>query len=84
MREMIRTHVYCHDWDQVTSAFWLKYPNESQPHVQEIHTVERDIDHDNGVVQLKRLVCIEYASSFFKTFKISKVENSKFNFAISK
>jgi len=61
MREMIRTHTYCHDWDTVTSAFWLKYPNESQPHVQEIHTVERSIDEETKIMKLTRLVCIDYA-----------------------
>ena len=75
MREILKTHVYCHDWDLVTSAFWLKYPNDTQPHVKEVHTVERDIDHDNGAIQLKRLVCIEYASSFFKKNKDSKLRS---------
>tara|TARA_A100001015_G_scaffold317704_1_gene435361 strand:+ start:291 stop:1016 length:726 start_codon:yes stop_codon:yes gene_type:complete len=60
MRELTRTHTYLHNWNTVTSAFWLKYPNEQQPHVQEVHTVAREIDDKNKIMNLTRLVCIDY------------------------
>ena len=70
MRFFERTHVYREDWETVTSAWWVKYPNPEASHVKEIHTVARDMSSDR--FRMKRLFYLEYGlpSWIQKIFKI--------------
>jgi hypothetical protein len=49
-------HTFNHTWANVTSAFWRKYPNDFQSHVQEVDTYNRSIDA-NGNLIVDRVVC---------------------------
>jgi len=53
-------HVYQSDWETVTSAFWIKYPNELQPHVRSIDTVDRAIDSENKQLKVRRILTLRY------------------------
>ncbi|KAF8820207.1 PRELI family protein [Cardiosporidium cionae] len=53
-------HVYHHDWDTVTAAFWVKYPNRLQPHVQRVDTLQRAIDVERRSFNTKRLISLRY------------------------
>lgn len=53
-------HVYHSDWETVTSAFWIKYPNELQPHVQNVDTVNREIDSENKQLRVRRILSLRY------------------------
>lgn len=52
--------MYRHDWETVTSAFWVKYPNTDQPHVTQIETCNHEVDKERGQLRMNRLVCCEY------------------------
>ncbi|KAF8819585.1 PRELI family protein [Cardiosporidium cionae] len=53
-------HIYHHDWDTVTAAFWVKYPNRLQPHVQRVDTLQRAIDVEEKTFITKRLISLRY------------------------
>jgi len=53
-------HTYQSDWETVTSAFWVKYPNTLQPHVKSIDTVNREIDAENQILKVRRVITLSY------------------------
>ncbi|KAF4703041.1 Slowmo, partial [Perkinsus olseni] len=60
MKFFERRHVFPHDWETCTSAWWAKYPNPDQPHVKRIHTIYRNIDKENQVLQVRRIFALDY------------------------
>eukprot|EP00397_Hematodinium_sp_SG-2012_P041057 GEMP01045128.1.p1 GENE.GEMP01045128.1~~GEMP01045128.1.p1 ORF type:complete len:193 (+),score=22.48 GEMP01045128.1:185-763(+) len=60
MKFVHQSHVYESDWDTVTSAFWIKYPNQFQPHVLSMDTVDREIDADKGLFRVRRIQTLSY------------------------
>lgn len=50
-------HVYKHPWSTVSSAFWLKYPNPSTPHVTEVDTVSRTLDAQGVLTSTRVITC---------------------------
>lgn len=61
MRWFSKEYVYHHDWETVTSAFWVKYPNTDQPHVTQIETCKTEVDKDRGQLRMSRLISLEYS-----------------------
>ncbi|EER02244.1 hypothetical protein, conserved [Perkinsus marinus ATCC 50983] len=60
MKYFEHRHVFNHDWETCTSAWWAKYPNPDQPHVKRLDTVYRNIDKDNQVLQVRRIFALDY------------------------
>jgi hypothetical protein len=60
MRFFERSHVYNADFETVTAAWFVKYPNPETQHVKEIHTVAREISDHDGRLWLRRLFYLEY------------------------
>lgn len=60
MKYFERSSVYDSDWASVTSAFWIKYPNEKSSHVKTVDTIGRSIDEENGILRVRRLIALEY------------------------
>jgi hypothetical protein len=58
MKFFERSHVYNSDFDTVTSAWFVKYPNPQTQHVKEIHTYDRYISETE--FRLSRLFYLEY------------------------
>ena len=70
MKFFERSHVYPSDWETVTAAWWVKYPNKGAPHVKEVHTIDRCMcDREFSV---KRLFYLEYGLPIWvqKMFKM--------------
>lgn len=44
-----------HDWNVVTTALWLKYPNPKLSHVESVDTIDSYID-SNGNLRVKRIL----------------------------
>ena len=63
--------MYRENWDTVTSAWWVKYPNPESSHVKEIHTVKRDISDDRFT--MRRVFYLEYGLPAWiqRVFKIT-------------
>lgn len=55
-----KTHTYDAPWDEVTSAFWIKYPNNRAHYVKSVDTIAREVDVPNKTVRQKRLLALEY------------------------
>ena len=73
MRFFERSHVYESDWETVTAAWWVKYPNPAATHVKEIHTVSREIFKSRFSV--RRLFYLEYGlPNWVQTMFKSKME----------
>jgi PRELI-like family len=72
MRFFERSHVYREDWETVTSAWWVKYPNPAASHVKEIHTVTRDLKSSDRFA-MRRVFYLEYGMPAWmqKMFKIT-------------
>jgi len=51
-------HIFAYPWNQVTQAFWEKYPHPSVPHVKEALVLSRTLD-DEGRLITKRLMCVQ-------------------------
>ncbi|KAI9311116.1 PRELI-like family-domain-containing protein [Dichotomocladium elegans] len=49
------TFNYDHPWQNVTYAFWLRYPNPFASHVLAVDVLDRYVD-ENGVLRTTRLV----------------------------
>ncbi|ORX52805.1 MSF1-domain-containing protein [Hesseltinella vesiculosa] len=49
------TFQYDHSWQNVTLAFWLRYPNPFASHVLAVDVLDRYVD-DRGVLKTTRLV----------------------------
>ncbi|KAF4682105.1 Slowmo [Perkinsus olseni] len=60
MKFFERRHVFPHDWETCTSAWWAKYPNPDQPHVKRINTIYRNIDKENQVLRVRRIFALDY------------------------
>eukprot|EP00397_Hematodinium_sp_SG-2012_P045481 GEMP01051090.1.p1 GENE.GEMP01051090.1~~GEMP01051090.1.p1 ORF type:complete len:206 (+),score=19.63 GEMP01051090.1:83-700(+) len=62
MRWFSKEHTFEADWETVSSAFWVKYPNDKQPHVAYIDTIRREIDSENQMLRIRRMIHLDYAS----------------------
>eukprot|EP00916_Digyalum_oweni_P014786 GHVL01024210.1.p1 GENE.GHVL01024210.1~~GHVL01024210.1.p1 ORF type:complete len:177 (+),score=16.82 GHVL01024210.1:51-581(+) len=60
MKFFEQEHVFKNDWDTVTSAFWRKYPNSLQPHVERVDMIQFDFDTINRNFMTKRLFTLYY------------------------
>ncbi|SBT80173.1 MSF1-like protein, putative [Plasmodium malariae] len=60
MKLFEQEHKYQYDWDTVTSAFWLKYPNSVQKHIKNIDIIGRSIDTNEKTLKLKRIIHLQY------------------------
>jgi 4-amino-4-deoxychorismate lyase len=49
-------HLFDHDWESVTQAIWLKYPNPYSRHVHSQDILSRSIDPCTGILHTKRLI----------------------------
>eukprot|EP00922_Rhytidocystis_sp_ex-Travisia-forbesii_P006994 GHVS01010226.1.p1 GENE.GHVS01010226.1~~GHVS01010226.1.p1 ORF type:complete len:345 (+),score=71.95 GHVS01010226.1:304-1338(+) len=61
MKLFTKEHVYEHDWDAVTAAFWVKYPNDLQPHVRSMETLNRELEVERKRFRTRRLLYLEYS-----------------------
>ena len=61
MKLLSKEHVYKNDWETVTSAWWVKYPNADQPHVVNCQTVARTIDKEAKTFNVRRIFEIDWA-----------------------
>ncbi|KAI8052795.1 PRELI-like family-domain-containing protein [Syncephalis plumigaleata] len=65
MKLFSSTHLY--DWDQVTTANWLKYPNPNCAHVVHVDILDRRVDPDTGILHTERLItCKQPIPAFFR------------------
>jgi hypothetical protein len=62
MRFFERSHIYESDFDTVTSAWFVKYPNPQTQHVKEIHTIDRTLSNEgeSQSFSLRRLFYLEF------------------------
>lgn len=60
MRLFQKEHVFHNDWGTITSAFWVKYPNELQPHVLRVDTLDLQIDEEKQQFTCRRLLSLKY------------------------
>ncbi|KAL8451844.1 hypothetical protein Emed_001724 [Eimeria media] len=60
MRLFQNEHVFLNDWGSITAAFWVKYPNELQPHVLRVDTLDLQIDEENQQFVCRRLLSLKY------------------------
>lgn len=60
MKLFEQEHSYKYHWNLVTYAFWFKYPNSIQKHVQSIDVINRKIDRNENILKLKRIVYLQY------------------------
>jgi hypothetical protein len=60
MRLLRKEHVYPHDWETVTSAWWTKYPNPAQPQVRACNTVAREINAEAQTFFVRRIFEINW------------------------
>eukprot|EP00392_Amoebophrya_sp_AT5.2_P011979 g12073.t1 len=60
MRYRHEEKVYDSRWEDVTAAFWQKYPNPSAPNVKSVDPIARELDEANKVLKLRRLMSLEY------------------------
>eukprot|EP01135_Chromosphaera_perkinsii_P008108 Nk52_evm24s1129 gene=Nk52_evmTU24s1129 len=49
-------HEYPHSWEDVTSAFWRKYPNPHSKHVVGADFIQFSVDEETKVVKTRRLL----------------------------
>jgi len=54
-----QSHTYLHPWNNVTSAFWRKYPNPLAPQVIEVDCYDRSLDVKSGDLTTRRIVTCE-------------------------
>ncbi|KAK3827607.1 MAG: PRELI-like family-domain-containing protein [Benniella sp.] len=50
------TSSFEHAWDNVTYAFWLRYPNPFASHVVGCDVIDRQVDPHTGVLRTTRLI----------------------------
>jgi len=50
------SHTYEHPWQNVTYAFWLRYPNPFASHVLGTDVLERSVDPVTGVLRTTRII----------------------------
>eukprot|EP00123_Amoebidium_parasiticum_P022978 comp9931_c0_seq1/m.4832 comp9931_c0_seq1/g.4832 ORF comp9931_c0_seq1/g.4832 comp9931_c0_seq1/m.4832 type:complete len:182 (-) comp9931_c0_seq1:597-1142(-) len=49
-------HTFTHSWADVTTAFWLKYPNPHSPHVLAVDVIQRYVDPSTLTLHTVRLL----------------------------
>ncbi|ORY39088.1 MSF1-domain-containing protein [Rhizoclosmatium globosum] len=60
-----------YSWDVVTTANWIKYPNEVSTHVLSVDILDRSVDAVTGVLRTERLICCKQsAPSILRTIGI--------------
>ncbi|KAG0252972.1 hypothetical protein BG011_006624 [Mortierella polycephala] len=50
------TSSFEHAWDNVTYAFWLRYPNPFASHVVGCDVIDRQVDPETGVLRTTRVI----------------------------
>jgi hypothetical protein len=60
MKLLSKEHVYKNDWETVTAAWWVKYPNADQPHVVAFNTVQRSIDSEAKSFNVQRIFELDW------------------------
>ncbi|KNC78045.1 hypothetical protein SARC_09510 [Sphaeroforma arctica JP610] len=55
MIEFVNSHVFGHEWSNITQANWQKYPNEHSPHINSVDIVERKVTGP-GILDTVRLI----------------------------
>eukprot|EP00923_Selenidium_pygospionis_P055747 GHVN01097075.1.p1 GENE.GHVN01097075.1~~GHVN01097075.1.p1 ORF type:complete len:142 (-),score=13.20 GHVN01097075.1:986-1411(-) len=66
MKWFEKQHTFPHDWGTVTAAFWQKYPNQFQPHVLRVDTIDRTINRENNTIRTRRLHFLAEHAHFLK------------------
>ncbi|CAD7934753.1 unnamed protein product [Amoebophrya sp. A120] len=61
MKYKEETKVYESRWEDVTAAFWQKYPNAQAPNVKSVDPIAREVDAENQTLRTRRLLALEYA-----------------------
>lgn len=64
-------HIFQHNFDTVTSAFWRKYPNNHASHVKEIDCYARKIDGKGRLIVHRLMRCESQVPSWLCTLGIS-------------
>jgi len=78
-------HIFRHPWHTVSSANWVKYPNEMTPHVVHVDYLSRHVDPSSGILYTERLLTCRqamptFAMRLFKSFagkSIASCDTSK-------
>ncbi|KAI8061639.1 PRELI-like family-domain-containing protein [Gongronella butleri] len=76
------TFQYDHPWQNVTLAFWLRYPNPFASHVLAVDVLERYVD-ERGILKTTRLVLKKgkapkwFPKSFLKNSEAFVIEESE-------
>ena len=65
------SHVFQHPFDNVTSAFWRKYPNDQASHVKSIDCYSRKIDSSGRLIVHRLLRCESPVPSWMATLGVS-------------
>ncbi|CAG8519281.1 959_t:CDS:2 [Funneliformis caledonium] len=78
------TFKYEYNWDSVTLAFWLRYPNPFTSHVESVDVIDRYVDPNTGVLRttrliLKRGVLPKWGKGLMKTPEAYIIEESMVN-----
>jgi len=64
-------HIFQHNFDIVTSAFWRKYPNLHASHVKEIDTYSRRIDAEGRLIVHRLMRCESQVPVWLQTLGVS-------------
>lgn len=56
-----------HAWETVTQAVWRKYPNDFNPHVKAIDTLDRHVDKEGRLIT-KRLMGTQWSLPSFAIY----------------
>ncbi|KAJ3025458.1 UNVERIFIED_CONTAM: hypothetical protein HDU68_007118 [Siphonaria sp. JEL0065] len=71
MKLFEQTQTISYPWDIVTTANWIKYPNEISTHVISLDILSREVDPVTGVLRTERLLCCKQSSpKFLRTIGI--------------
>ncbi|KAJ3028204.1 UNVERIFIED_CONTAM: hypothetical protein HDU68_002232 [Siphonaria sp. JEL0065] len=71
MKLFEQTQTISYPWDIVTTANWMKYPNEISTHVISLDILSREVDPVTGVLRTERLLCCKQSSpKFLRTIGI--------------
>jgi len=64
-------HIFQHNFDIVTSAFWRKYPNLHASHVKEIDTYARRIDEHGRLIVHRLMRCESQVPAWLQSLGVS-------------
>ncbi|RHZ47463.1 hypothetical protein Glove_579g17 [Diversispora epigaea] len=78
------TFKYEYNWDSVTLAFWLRYPNPFASHVESVDVIDRYVDPKTGSLRttrliMKRGVLPKWGQGFIKNPEAYIIEESIIN-----